>query len=153
MTATPETTDRAAQTPKDPVADLDQIAARAADDPFYVSDCEGSLQVWREKALTGVRRDAAGEIEMYSFPSTYKVTDQIIELDLSTWDPGEDATDDQQRQDINDLVDARAALPGLVEEIAKLRAQVKSVRDWATSHEYRWLHELLDGYGAHGGHL
>lgn len=38
-------------------------------------------------------------------------------------------------------------------EIAELRAQVKSVRDWATSHEYRWLHELLDGYGTHGGHL
>jgi hypothetical protein len=39
------------------------------------------------------------------------------------------------------------------EELVKLRAQVKSVRDWATSHEYRWLHELLDGYGTHGGHL
>ena len=38
-------------------------------------------------------------------------------------------------------------------EVATLRAQVKWVRDWATSHEYRWLHELLDGYGTHGGHL
>lgn len=38
-------------------------------------------------------------------------------------------------------------------EVATLRAQVKRVRDWATSHEYRWLHELLDGYGTHGGHL
>lgn len=38
-------------------------------------------------------------------------------------------------------------------ELAMLRDQVKRVRDWATSHEYRWLHELLDGFGTHGGHL
>lgn len=99
------------------------IAARATDDPFYVSDCEGSLQVWREKALTHVRRDASGEIDMYSFPSTYKVTDQVIELDLSTWDPGEDATDDQQRQDIRDLVEARAAMPLLLAEVRRLHAE------------------------------
>jgi hypothetical protein len=104
--------------------EIESIAARVADDPFYVSDCEGSLQVWREKALTHVRRDAAGEIEMYSLPSTYKVTDQIIELDLSTWDPGEDETDDQQRQDVNDLVDSRAALPALLVEVRRLRARV-----------------------------
>ncbi|MFE6126667.1 hypothetical protein ACFQ6Q_00120 [Streptomyces sp. NPDC056437] len=38
-------------------------------------------------------------------------------------------------------------------EVVKLREQVASVRAWATSHEYKWLHELLDGYGTHGGHL
>lgn len=102
------------------------IASRAADDPFYVSDCEGSLQVWREKALTHVRRDESGEIDMYSFPSTYKVTDQIIELDLDTWDPGEDATDDQQRQDITDLVEARAALPVLLDMIRRQRAELEA---------------------------
>jgi hypothetical protein len=153
MTATPETTDRAAQTPKEPVVDLDQIAARAADDPFFMSDCEGSLQVWHERALVRVARDSAGVITSYDFPFAFPPAEQIIEIDLDSWDPGEDATDDKRRQDIGDLVDARAALPALVDEIAKLRAQVKSVRDWATSHEYKWLHELLDGYGTHGGHL
>lgn len=154
MTDTSETTNQAEQAPKQqPVDDLTQIVDRVAGDPFYVSDCEGSLQVWREKALTHVRRDAAGDIDMYSFPSSYRPTDQVIEIDLDSWDPGEDAEDDRRRQDIKDLVDARAALPGLVDEVVKLRAQVKSVRDWATSHEYRWLHELLDGYGTHGGHL
>ncbi|MDX3575941.1 hypothetical protein [Streptomyces sp. FL07-04A] len=108
--------------------EIEAIAARAADDPFYVSDCEGSLQVWREKALTHVRRDEDGVIEMYSFPSTYKVTDQIIELDLSTWDPGEDETDDQQRQDIHDLVEARAVLPALVDEVRRLRAAAEEFR-------------------------
>ncbi|MFF9204351.1 hypothetical protein ACF1AE_21530 [Streptomyces sp. NPDC014986] len=38
-------------------------------------------------------------------------------------------------------------------ETAELREQVARVRAWATSHEYRWLHELLDGYGTHGGAL
>jgi hypothetical protein len=105
------------------LAYLQAIADRSATDPFYVSDCEGSLQVWREKALTHVRRDADSAIEMYSFPSSYKVTDQILELDLDTWDPGEDATDDQRRQDINDLVDARAAVGALLEENRRLRAR------------------------------
>lgn len=111
--------------------DYEAIAARAVDEPFYVSDCEGSLQVWREKALTHVRRDANGEIDMYSFPSTYKVTDQIIELDLSTWDPGEDATDDQQRQDIGDLVEARAALPVLLADLRRARDRVAELEAFA----------------------
>jgi hypothetical protein len=48
---------------------------------------------------------------------------------------------------------AREDVPFLLDRVAELEAQVKRVRDWATSHEYRWLHELLDGYGSHGGHL
>ncbi len=107
------------------------IAARAADDPFYVSDCEGSLQVWREKALTHVRRDANGEIEMYSFPSTYKVTDQIVEIDLDSWDPDEDPADDQRRQDLNDLVDARAAVGVLLAEVRRLHNHVAELETYA----------------------
>lgn len=48
---------------------------------------------------------------------------------------------------------ARDDVPFLLDRIAELESQVKRVRDWATSHEYRWLHELLDGFGTHGGHL
>lgn len=115
------------------LAEAQAIADRAATDPFYVSDCEGSLQVWRESALTHVRRDEAGEITMYSFPSSYRVTDQVVEIDLGTWDPGEDATDDQQRQDINDLVEARAALPVLLAEVRRLSAELAAAAkdlDW-----------------------
>nr|WSZ21174.1 hypothetical protein OH837_48885 [Streptomyces canus] len=108
--------------------ELQAIAARAADDPFYVSDCEGSLQVWRESALTHVQRDEHGEISMYSFPSSYRTTDQIIEIDLDSWDPGEDASDDQRRQDITDLVDSRAAMGAMVDEVKRLRAQMAAVR-------------------------
>lgn len=108
--------------------ELQAIAARAAGDPFYVSDCEGSLQVWRESALTHVQRDEAGQITMYSFPSSYRSTDQVIEIDLDTWDPGEDASDDQRRQDITDLIDSRAAVGHLVDEVKRLRAQMAAVR-------------------------
>jgi hypothetical protein len=48
---------------------------------------------------------------------------------------------------------ARSIAVALEQENAHLTEQVKRVRAWATSHEYRWLHELLDGYGTHGGHL
>ncbi|MEU3399396.1 hypothetical protein [Streptomyces filamentosus] len=41
----------------------------------------------------------------------------------------------------------------IASETAELRAKVDRVRAFATSHEYRWLHELLDGVGTHGGHL
>ncbi|MGS2588043.1 hypothetical protein [Streptomyces hebeiensis] len=35
--------------------------------------------------------------------------------------------------------------PESAAELTALRAQVAAVRAFATSHEYRWLHELLDG--------
>lgn len=62
---------------------------------------------------------------------------------LTVW-PGEE--DDRLEQ-------ARRIAVALEQENAHLTEQVKRVRAWATSHEYRWLHELLDGYGTHGGHL
>lgn len=48
---------------------------------------------------------------------------------------------------------ARRIAVALEQENAHLTEQIERVRAWATSHEYRWLHELLDGYGTHGGHL
>jgi hypothetical protein len=111
---------------------LDEIAAlvaRATNDPFFVTDCEGQLAVWRESALTHVRRDEHGQIDMYSLPSSYRPTDEVIEtIHLDSWDPGEDATDDQRRQDIYDLVDSRAAVPVLVAEVLRLRAAMVEIQ-------------------------
>lgn len=103
--------------------EIREVATRAAESPFFLSDCEGSLEVWRESALTHVVRDESGEITMWSFPSSYRTTDQVIEIDLDTWDPGEDVTDDQRRQDIGDLVTARAALGVLLAELDRGRAE------------------------------
>lgn len=104
--------------------EYEAIAAHVVADPFYLSDCEGSLQVWHERALARVTRNNAGAITSYDFPFAFPPAEQIIELDLDSWDPGEDATDDKRRQDIGDLVEARAALPALVTEVRLLRAQL-----------------------------
>jgi hypothetical protein len=59
----------------------------------------------------------------------------------------------QPYRDSGFMARAREDVPFLLERVAELEGQVARVRAWATSHEYRWLHELLDGYGTHGGHL
>jgi hypothetical protein len=46
------------------------------------------------------------------------------------------------------IVHAREDVPALLAEIDRLRARVAAVRAFAASHEYRWLHELLDGGAA-----
>ncbi|MGW0336688.1 hypothetical protein ACWD0J_33420 [Streptomyces sp. NPDC003011] len=102
---------------------LRALADRAAQDPFFLSDCEGSLELWREAALEHVRRDDTGAITMCSTPSSYKVTDQVIEIGLETWDPGEDATEDQIRQNIADLAAGREAVAELLDLVDRLTAE------------------------------
>lgn len=112
--------------------EIEAVASRAADDAFHVSDCEGSLQVWRESALKHIVRNDQGEIIGWSVPAVYRTTDLVAEVFLDSWDPGEDADDDQQRQDVRDLVDSRAALPALLAEVRRLRdelAETKALND------------------------
>ena len=122
--------------PADRIAAIRARAEAAQADPFFLSDCQGELQVWRESALSYVRRDDDGEVISYSFPSSYRATDQIIEIDLDSWDPGEDAADDQRRADIEALVTARqddvpyllARLDRLAETLRQLDAVVSNER-------------------------
>lgn len=125
--------------------DIQAIADRAGTDPLFVSDCEGSLQVWREKALTRVTRDETGQIDSYSFPSTYRSTDQVIEIELDSWDLGGDASDDQRRQDISDLVSARAELAALLAEVRRLRART------LTDSEYNAAWHAVEGAAGEEG--
>lgn len=111
------------------LAEIRERAEAAQRDPFFVSDCEGALEVWRESALTWVSRDADGGIIGYSFPSSYRATDQVLEIDLDTWDPGEDVDDDQRRADIKGLVRARQTdVPWLLAEVDRLRALLAAQR-------------------------
>lgn len=104
---------------------LAQIKARAAvakGDPFFVTDCEGDLSVWRQSALTYITRDDQGNVVSWSEPSTYRVIDHVIDIDLETWDEGEDESDDQRRSDIKDLVQARDEdVPWLVDRLEQAR--------------------------------
>lgn len=120
----PDTTTPTA--PVDQYAGLRAIAERATARPLMVSDCDGEIHVWAEHALKHVVRNDDGQITGYSFPGSYRACDNVISFDLDggTWDPGEDPDDDQRRADINDLVDARAALKPLLDRIAELEQQV-----------------------------
>lgn len=122
-------TDQPAPLTDQQLNEYEQLAARTADDPFFVSDCEGKLAVWREKALVRVTRDEHGQIDGYSLPPVYTSTDEVIEaIYLDSWDPGEDATDDRRRQDANDLVDGRAAVGVLLAEVHRLREAMDQIR-------------------------
>ncbi|MFC7261527.1 hypothetical protein [Streptomyces lutosisoli] len=124
------TTTAPAATPGDPgqpvwLASVRARAAAALIDPFHVTDCEGDLSVWRQSALEHVTRNSNGDITGWSTPSSYKVTDQIIEIGLDTWDEGEDPLEDQQRGDIKALVTARDRdVPRLVAYIDQLHARL-----------------------------
>lgn len=101
-----------------------EIAERAAGDRFFVEDCEGSLSVWRESALVRVSRDERGEIVSWATPFSYRPSDQVVAIELDSWDPGEDAEDDVRRADIRDLVDGRALVPELLAEVERLRSEL-----------------------------
>ncbi|MCX4826079.1 hypothetical protein OG883_41145 [Streptomyces sp. NBC_01142] len=127
MTASITTTTIAAARPTQPdwLADIRDRRQAAADDPFHVTDCEGDLSVWRQSALTHVIRNDNGEITGWSAPSSYKVTDHVIEISLDTWDEGEDPLDDQRRCDIHGLVTARDRdVPRLLAHIDQLQQRL-----------------------------
>lgn len=104
------------------LARAQEIADRAAD-RFFVEDCEGALEVWRESALVRVARDSAGDIVSWSTPSSYRPSDQVVEIELGSWDLSENAEDDVRREDIRDLVDGRALVPALLAKVERLRAE------------------------------
>jgi hypothetical protein len=112
-------------------------AERAAARPFLFSDCEGVLKVWATSALTHVTRDESGEITGWSEPGSYLAADLVVavELDMGTWDPGEDVDDDQRRDDLGDMVAAREALPALLAEVERLMAELASQVRYAATLE------------------
>lgn len=137
----------------DHLAEIQARAEAAAADPFFVSDCEGDLSVWRESALIRVRRDDQGEIDMYSTPSSYRVIDHVIEIELDTWDEGEDKTDDQRRDDIKDLVTARDKdRPFLLGHAADLHGRLTAAEAQLRSVDERYspVHEAIDAWRTGG---
>ncbi|MFH8295071.1 hypothetical protein [Streptomyces sp. NPDC018059] len=101
--------------------------------PWFVSDCEGRLQVWREAALEHVVRDASGTITGYSTPSSWKPGDLLHEADLETWDEGEDPEEDLERANARLMGHAPQDLEYLLGERDLLR---------------RLLAETVDAYNA-----
>jgi hypothetical protein len=170
MTTAPETETEIPQTSEELLAELAQLHIRTIVPPSpkqpaafgwqAIAGCQAAGFARTLHALMQVAPDKAAEItDWYQGPfeegpdpeehtdwierTVAKSTDVLDEWitearDLAVKAKENTEKSEKERQD---------------DELATLRAQVKRVRDWATSHEYRWLHELLDGYGSHGGHL
>lgn len=100
--------------------DMDALDEAAKLGPLFLSDCEGSLQIWRESAIERIVKDETGEIIGYSTPGCYKATDLVAEWDLDTWDEGDDVTDDTRRKAARALVTAINSLPAQLEAGANL---------------------------------
>jgi hypothetical protein len=109
----------------------------------------------REQAATpghwGTYYDGKGTYTVQAQPRLIPGTGNVTAGDVATLS-GEHG-DGQTYADARFIGHAREDVPYLLDRVAELEAQVTRVRAWATSHGYRWLHELLDGYGTHGGHL
>ena len=93
-------------------------------DRWFLSDCEGSLEIWREAVLRNVTRDENGEIDSYRLPAEYKDGDLIASWDLSTWDEGEDPADDARRHLYAEIVRAHNA----GDELQQLRTERDEAR-------------------------
>ncbi|TQE33146.1 hypothetical protein [Streptomyces ipomoeae] len=108
-----------------PNAREQKIRARleeASEGPWFVSDVEGRLQVWREAALEHVRRDDNGQITMWSTPASWKAGDLVHEADLETWDEGEDPEEDLERANARLIGHAPGDLEYLLAEQALQRS-------------------------------
>lgn len=93
-------------------------------DRWFLSDCEGSLEIWREAVLRNVTRDENGEVDSYRLPAAYKDGDLIASWDLSTWDEGEDPADDARRSLYAEIVRAHNA----GDEVRQLRTERNEAR-------------------------
>ncbi|MFJ9239789.1 hypothetical protein ACIRJ3_32980 [Streptomyces anulatus] len=93
----------------------------ATEGPWFVSDCEGRLEVWFEGALEHVVRDEKGIITGWSTPFSWKPGDLLHEVDLGTWDEGVDPEDDLERANARLIGHAPQDLEYLLDEAALLR--------------------------------
>ncbi|MDJ0466089.1 hypothetical protein [Streptomyces sp. H27-C3] len=105
----------------------------ASEGPWFVSDCEGRLQVWREGALEHVVRDESGTITGWSTPFSWTDGDLLHEVDLETWDEGSDPDEDLERANARLMGHAPQDLEYLLDETTLLR---------------RLLAETVDAYNA-----
>lgn len=112
--------------------DTDAIRERlaAVDGPWFCSDVEGDLAIWREAALRDVTRDEHGDIDGYRTPGHYPAVDLVAEWDLDTWDEGDDPDDDLRRARARFIAQAPADIDDLLEEVERLRQKDRDAMVW-----------------------
>lgn len=98
--------------------------AGATPGPWFLNDCEGEIIVLPESDLTMVTRGEDGTITSWGLPTSWRPERRILEVDLDTWDEGEDEQDDHVRHNAEFIAAAPtdvARLVGAVEAVlAKL---------------------------------
>jgi hypothetical protein len=104
---------------------LRELLGSVGSHPWFLSDCEGTLAIWREAALKHVSRDENGDINGYSTPGSYRRNDLVAEWDLDTWDEGEDEDDDERRRMAELVVEGFNLLPRLLAEADCLRLRAE----------------------------
>lgn len=111
---------------------IEQLADR-----WFLSDCEGCLEIWREDVLLHVTRDESGEITGYQTPGSYRPGDLIAKWELNTWDRGEDPDDDKRRAIAESMVRDH-------NEVERLRAELKRAKEIERQRDHlrdRWRDE------------
>lgn len=172
MTTTPETENETMQTPEQLIADLGELHTRTLVSPLPKHPAAmgwqavaGSMTAGFTRALhalNGIDPAKAQEIVTWfqgpfedEGPDPEEHTDwlerEVAKGDLALMEKW--VEDGRRLAESSKEATEKREKEQQAADMAALQAQVKRVRDWATSHEYRWLHELLDGPGTHGGHL
>jgi len=104
----------------------DKLAA-ATPGPWFLNDCEGEVIVLPEADLTMVARDDAGKVVSWGLPTNYRPERRILEVELDSWDEGEDEHDDQIRLNAAFIAAAptdQAKLIAAIEAIDSLTAEL-----------------------------
>ncbi|WP_460786207.1 hypothetical protein, partial [Microbacterium tumbae] len=133
MTATPETT----VVPSDRTGEIRKREQAATPGPWgiYFDGVVYDLVADLQPSSTGYRcRRGIGRLD-----------EEPIDNDPThrDWTERDDAK--QVFHDAEFVAHARRDVPFLLDRVAELEAQMARVREFATSHEYKRLHELLDG--------
>ena len=122
----------------DPSALLAPIRARVAaatEGPWFLSDCEGEVIILPEADLTSAWRNADGVSDSYGLPTSYRPERRILEVELDSWDEGEDEQDDQVRSNAAFIAAARTDIPRLLAALDAVLALADAYESEANHYE------------------
>ena len=113
------------QTPapfREVLASIREQADAATEGPWFLSDCEGEIDIVPEKDLVDVTRDEEGRITGWNLPSVFRPERRVLACRVDSWDEGEDTQDDQIRANARFMAGARTNIDTLLGIVSKQQA-------------------------------